>query len=72
MTDRSPLAPAAFPALPAIAGVTLRVARAHYKQWDRCDQGVMPSNGLVTRERRSRAAIQSVRKPLWIASLRSQ
>jgi glutamate N-acetyltransferase/amino-acid N-acetyltransferase len=34
---RSPLAPAAFPALPAIPGVTLRVARARYKQWDRCD-----------------------------------
>jgi len=34
---RSPLAPAAFPSLPAIPGVTLRVARAHYKQWDRCD-----------------------------------
>jgi glutamate N-acetyltransferase / amino-acid N-acetyltransferase len=34
---RSPLAPAAFPALPAIAGVTLRVARARYKDWDRCD-----------------------------------
>ena len=34
---RSPLAPAAFPALPPIPGVTLRVARAHYKQWDRCD-----------------------------------
>ncbi|OAH40182.1 arginine biosynthesis protein ArgJ [Sphingobium yanoikuyae] len=37
MTDRSPLAPAAFPALPAIAGVTLRVAKARYKNWDRCD-----------------------------------
>lgn len=35
--NRSPLAPAAFPALPAIPGVTLRVARARYKQWDRCD-----------------------------------
>ncbi|WP_422057420.1 bifunctional glutamate N-acetyltransferase/amino-acid acetyltransferase ArgJ [Sphingomonas sp.] len=34
---RSPLAPAAFPTLPAISGVTLRVARARYKQWDRCD-----------------------------------
>ncbi len=34
---RSPLAPAAFPSLPVIPGVTLRVARAHYKQWDRCD-----------------------------------
>src|SRR3546814_11252656 len=37
MITRSPLAPAAFPALPAIAGVTLRVARARYKEWDRCD-----------------------------------
>lgn len=35
--ERSPLAPAAFPDLPAIQGVTLRVARARYKQWDRCD-----------------------------------
>ena len=34
---RSPLAPAAFPELPAIPGVTLRIARAHYKAWDRCD-----------------------------------
>ncbi len=32
----SPLA-RPFPELPAIAGVTLRVARAHYKTWDRCD-----------------------------------
>jgi glutamate N-acetyltransferase/amino-acid N-acetyltransferase len=37
MTTRSPLAPAAFPALPEIAGVTRRVARAQYKNWDRCD-----------------------------------
>jgi len=35
--ERSPLAPAAFPALPAVDGVTLRVARARYKEWDRCD-----------------------------------
>jgi glutamate N-acetyltransferase/amino-acid N-acetyltransferase len=37
MTTRSPLAPATFPALPDIAGVTRRVARAQYKNWDRCD-----------------------------------
>ena len=38
MTDtRSPLAPAGFPDLPAIAGVTPRIARAQYKNWDRCD-----------------------------------
>ena len=33
---RSPLA-VSFPELPLIEGVTLRVARAHYKNWDRCD-----------------------------------
>jgi glutamate N-acetyltransferase / amino-acid N-acetyltransferase len=33
---RSPLA-LPFPAIPPIAGVTLRVARARYKEWDRCD-----------------------------------
>jgi len=36
MTDISPLA-RPFPALPSIAGATPRVARAHYKEWDRCD-----------------------------------
>jgi glutamate N-acetyltransferase/amino-acid N-acetyltransferase len=35
--QRSPLAPLGFPYLPPIAGVTLRVARARYKTWDRCD-----------------------------------
>ncbi len=33
---KSPLA-RPFPAIPPIAGVTLRVARAQYKDWDRCD-----------------------------------
>jgi len=36
MTDTSPLA-TPFPALPEIAGVTRRVARAGYKDWGRCD-----------------------------------
>lgn len=35
--ERSPLAPDAFPDLPEIDGVTLRVAQARYKEWDRCD-----------------------------------
>ena len=35
--DRSPLAPATFPSLPAITGVTLRTARAGYKAWERAD-----------------------------------
>jgi glutamate N-acetyltransferase/amino-acid N-acetyltransferase len=36
MSAPSPLA-TPFPALPAIAGVTCRVARAGYKPWGRCD-----------------------------------
>jgi glutamate N-acetyltransferase / amino-acid N-acetyltransferase len=36
MTTRSPLA-TPFPAIPAIAGVTPRIAQARYKEWDRCD-----------------------------------
>ncbi len=34
--DRSPLA-LPFPDMPPVAGVTLRVARAGYKDWERCD-----------------------------------
>ena len=37
MSTKSPLAPSSFPQLPEIAGVTRRIARAHYKAWDRCD-----------------------------------
>jgi glutamate N-acetyltransferase/amino-acid N-acetyltransferase len=40
-SSRSPLAPQGFPDLPPIAGVTLRVARARYKNWDRCDLTVV-------------------------------
>ncbi|MET0360405.1 MAG: bifunctional glutamate N-acetyltransferase/amino-acid acetyltransferase ArgJ [Sphingobium sp.] len=36
MTDISPLAQP-FPAMPTIAGAEPRIARAHYKAWDRCD-----------------------------------
>lgn len=35
--EKSPLAPAVFPDLPAIKGVRIAVAQAHYKTWDRCD-----------------------------------
>jgi glutamate N-acetyltransferase / amino-acid N-acetyltransferase len=37
LSNISPLAPKEFPALPEIAGVSCRIARAHYKQWDRSD-----------------------------------
>jgi glutamate N-acetyltransferase/amino-acid N-acetyltransferase len=36
MTDISPLA-RTFPSMPEIGGVTLRIARAGYKNWGRCD-----------------------------------
>ncbi len=36
MSDTSPLA-CPFPDIPPVEGVTLRIARARYKQWDRCD-----------------------------------
>lgn len=34
---KSPLAPSDPPEMPAIKGVTCRIARARYKEWDRCD-----------------------------------
>ena len=37
MIDRSPLAPPPLTDIPEIVGVTRRVARARYKDWDRCD-----------------------------------
>lgn len=36
-TEKSPLAPGEFGKLGAIDGLKLKVARASYKQWDRCD-----------------------------------
>ncbi|MBC8117778.1 MAG: bifunctional ornithine acetyltransferase/N-acetylglutamate synthase, partial [Candidatus Saccharimonas sp.] len=33
----SPLAPPDFPDLPTIVGTHPAVARARYKEWDRCD-----------------------------------
>jgi glutamate N-acetyltransferase / amino-acid N-acetyltransferase len=37
LPTKSPLAPDRFPDLAEIRGVTLRTARARYKEWDRCD-----------------------------------
>jgi glutamate N-acetyltransferase / amino-acid N-acetyltransferase len=37
LPTKSPLAPDYFPELAEIHGVTLRTARARYKEWDRCD-----------------------------------
>jgi glutamate N-acetyltransferase/amino-acid N-acetyltransferase len=45
--ERSPLA-LPFPAIPPIDGVTLRVARARYKEWDRCDLTYAELSGGTT------------------------
>lgn len=37
MLEKSPLAPAIFPDLPAIKGVTMRTANAGFKNWSRAD-----------------------------------
>lgn len=35
--DKSPLAPKKMTTIPEISGVACRIARANYKDWDRCD-----------------------------------
>ncbi len=62
-TARSPLAPANFPELPEIPGVTLRIARARYKTWDRCDLTFVtldPGTGVAGVLTRSRCASPEV------------
>jgi glutamate N-acetyltransferase/amino-acid N-acetyltransferase len=75
--SRSPLAPAAFPALPAIGGVTTRVARAHYKTWDRCDLTfveVAPGTtiaGVLTQSRCPSPEVEWCRKALTLGTARA-
>lgn len=76
-TERSPLAPAAFPTLPAIAGVTLRVARARYKTWDRCDltfatldEGTSVA-GVLTQSRCPSPEVEWCRKALVLGRARA-
>ena len=75
--ERSPLAPAAFPALPAIGGVTLRVARARYKAWDRCDltyvelaEGTSVA-GVLTQSRCPSPEVEWCRKALGLGRARA-
>ncbi|WP_188055468.1 bifunctional glutamate N-acetyltransferase/amino-acid acetyltransferase ArgJ [Sphingosinithalassobacter sp. CS137] len=74
---RSPLAPAAFPALPELPGVTLRVARARYKAWDRCDLTYVelaPGTsvaGVLTRSKCPSPEVEWCRKALVLGEARA-
>lgn len=74
---RSPLAPAAFPALPPIAGVTPRVARARYKAWDRCDLTFVTLEagtavaGVLTQSRCPSPEVEWCRKALVLGQARA-
>lgn len=72
----SPLA-TPFPDLPAVAGVALRVARARYKDWDRCDltlATLAPGTavaGVLTRSRCPSPEVEWCRKALVLGAARA-
>jgi len=74
---RSPLAPAAFPTLPSIAGVTAHVARAGYKTWDRCDLTFVALAagttvaGVTTQSRCPSPEVEWCRKALTLGQARA-
>ncbi|MDF0488764.1 bifunctional glutamate N-acetyltransferase/amino-acid acetyltransferase ArgJ [Sphingomonas sp. H39-1-10] len=74
---RSPLAPAAFPALPDVAGVTAHVARAGYKSWDRCDLTFVALDpgtavaGVTTQSRCPSPEVEWCRKALTLGAARA-
>ncbi|MES2444631.1 MAG: bifunctional glutamate N-acetyltransferase/amino-acid acetyltransferase ArgJ [Pseudomonadota bacterium] len=76
-TARSPLAPATFPDLPAIAGVTPRIARARYKTWDRCDITFVTLDpgtsvaGVLTRSRCPSPEVEWCREALVLGRARA-
>lgn len=72
----SPLA-VPFPDLPPVAGVELRVARARYKAWDRCDltfatlaEGTTVA-GVLTQSRCPSPEVEWCRKALTLGSARA-
>ena len=73
---QSPLAQP-FPDLPAVAGVTLRVARARYKEWDRCDLTVAelaPGTavvGVLTNSRCPSPEVEWCRRALVLGEARA-
>ena len=72
----SPLA-RSFPALPSVAGVTLHVARAHYKTWDRCDLTFVALDagtsvaGVLTQSRCPSPEVDWCRKALVLGEARA-
>lgn len=73
---RSPLAPLAFPALPPVEGVSIHVARAGYKAWDRCDltfaslaEGTVVA-GVTTRSRCPSPEVEWCREALPLGQAR--
>ncbi len=73
---RSPLA-LPFPDLPGIGGVTLRVARARYKTWDRCDLTFVTLDpatavaGVLTRSRCPSPEVEWCRDALVLGRARA-
>ncbi len=73
----SPLAPTTQPALPAIPGVTPRIARAHYKTWDRCDLTFVTLDagtsvaGVLTQSKCPSPEVEWCRKALVLGSARA-
>ena len=76
MSSVSPLA-LPFPDLPPIAGVTLRVARARYKSWDRCDltyAELAPGSvvaGVLTQSRCPSPEVEWCRRALTLGQARA-
>ena len=72
----SPLA-TPFPDMPPVAGVTLRVARARYKEWDRCDLTVVelvPGTvvaGVLTQSKCPSPEVEWCRKALVLGEARA-
>ncbi|MBN8850144.1 MAG: bifunctional ornithine acetyltransferase/N-acetylglutamate synthase, partial [Sphingomonas sp.] len=75
-TSTSPLA-TPFPDLPAVAGAMLRVARARYKQWDRCDLTFVTLDagtavaGVLTQSKCPSPEVEWCRKALVLGSARA-
>ena len=76
-SSRSPLAPEGFPDLPPIEGVTLRVARAQYKTWDRCDLTFVTLDpgatvaGVLTQSKCPSPEVEWCRKALPLGTARA-
>lgn len=74
--DISPLA-LPFPDLPAIPGATLRVARARYKNWDRCDLTFVALDpgtavaGVLTQSKCPSPEVEWCRKALVLGQARA-